>query len=551
MPFLEDGKTVRTNSNKHQTVSERPNEYTKRKINIRLIAFKENRRISYCRVLINAQQRKNYLDKLQEARLYDLAKTGPLKDHGTKEGIACDSENDFNSRKPTAVNLALRANRRVQNIARAGLDIRPLSRKTYIALPIRGSTSKQKGDLMALFNVEGIIMRMRVNRVCNSEIDLKQSETISALTLKKTFERVVFQRKRIVTFSLYTLRTRFKEVTRVEKMLNHLPTGKNLCLLKCVFLTYIPQAASETVKKHVSSIAYPNKHIFSVLMPVKEKTNNFSIEKCSCFVSNLFLFLLSTNVLSSHTGYGYTTPKTAQGKILTIFYALIGIPLVVLYLSNIGDYLADVFRALYSRTCRNTCENYCSISLFTSVVRSLVRRYYGKPVEDEIPNDEMIHIDGVAEGGNVPFRRRKRVLLKAFSLTDEECPNNESDLEANELSFTGVQKDPNHIQQTAETRPTPKTRCGPNFERLRILFEEIGVYRIVHSPRLVSVLNVSIKHRGSAALLLLVLESNNVIKGNIFDLIIPETFLIVPGIFTVVHYIRVVIRPASNGNYRI
>ncbi|KER27096.1 Ion channel, partial [Opisthorchis viverrini] len=199
--------------------------------------------------------------------------------------------------------------------------------------------------------------------------------------------------------------------------------------------------------------------------------------------------LLSISVLFSHTGYGYTTPKTAQGKILTIFYALIGIPLVVLYLSNIGDYLADVFRALYSRTCRNTCENYCSISLFTSVVRSLVRRYYGKPVEDEIPNDEMIHIDGVAGGGNVPFRRRKRVLLKAFSLTDDECPHDESDLEANELSFSGVRKDPNHIQPTEETGRTPKTRCGPNIERLRTLFEEIGVYRVMHSPRLVSAMN--------------------------------------------------------------
>lgn len=35
-----------------------------------------------------------------------------------------------------------------------------------------------------------------------------------------------------------------------------------------------------------------------------------------------------------------------------MFYALIGIPLTFLYLSNIGDYLADVFRILYSKVLR-------------------------------------------------------------------------------------------------------------------------------------------------------------------------------------------------------
>ncbi|VDL91962.1 unnamed protein product [Schistocephalus solidus] len=58
-------------------------------------------------------------------------------------------------------------------------------------------------------------------------------------------------------------------------------------------------------------------------------------------------------------GYGHAVPKTNLGKLLTIGYALIGIPLVFLYLSNIGDYLATLFRTLYSKICRRCCEGNC------------------------------------------------------------------------------------------------------------------------------------------------------------------------------------------------
>ena len=48
-------------------------------------------------------------------------------------------------------------------------------------------------------------------------------------------------------------------------------------------------------------------------------------------------------------------PKTAWGRLITILYALVGIPLTFLYLSNIGNVLAEGFRLFYKRICCDLC----------------------------------------------------------------------------------------------------------------------------------------------------------------------------------------------------
>ncbi|CAH2084354.1 unnamed protein product [Euphydryas editha] len=55
------------------------------------------------------------------------------------------------------------------------------------------------------------------------------------------------------------------------------------------------------------------------------------------------------------TGYGHIAPKTQTGKVVTIFYAILGIPLMLLCLSNIGDVMASSFRFLYWRVCCYVC----------------------------------------------------------------------------------------------------------------------------------------------------------------------------------------------------
>ena len=47
------------------------------------------------------------------------------------------------------------------------------------------------------------------------------------------------------------------------------------------------------------------------------------------------------------SGYGHITPRTDGGKIMTIFYALLGVPLMLLCLTNIGQLMANTFRFTY------------------------------------------------------------------------------------------------------------------------------------------------------------------------------------------------------------
>lgn len=61
-------------------------------------------------------------------------------------------------------------------------------------------------------------------------------------------------------------------------------------------------------------------------------------------------FLLSFSLVHV-TGYGNVFPRSAWGKAITIVYAIFGMPLFLLYLSNIGDLLAKSFKWLYAKFC--------------------------------------------------------------------------------------------------------------------------------------------------------------------------------------------------------
>nr|CAD7203738.1 unnamed protein product [Timema douglasi] len=53
--------------------------------------------------------------------------------------------------------------------------------------------------------------------------------------------------------------------------------------------------------------------------------------------------------------YGNLTPKTQSGKVVTMLYALFGVPLMLMCLSNLGSLLAGTFQFAYSHKCCSSC----------------------------------------------------------------------------------------------------------------------------------------------------------------------------------------------------
>ena len=59
--------------------------------------------------------------------------------------------------------------------------------------------------------------------------------------------------------------------------------------------------------------------------------------------------MLRTHIIPVNSGYGHIAPSTVLGKLFTMVYTVIGIPLFMLYVASIGDILARVFKWTYSR----------------------------------------------------------------------------------------------------------------------------------------------------------------------------------------------------------
>ncbi|XP_055856484.1 uncharacterized protein LOC129919580 [Episyrphus balteatus] len=77
-------------------------------------------------------------------------------------------------------------------------------------------------------------------------------------------------------------------------------------------------------------------------------TTGFESDKGRWSFSEALLY--SVTVITT-IGHGNLTPKSSAGKIATILYALIGVPLMLMCLSSLGGLLAEALQCTYTRIC--------------------------------------------------------------------------------------------------------------------------------------------------------------------------------------------------------
>lgn len=99
------------------------------------------------------------------------------------------------------------------------------------------------------------------------------------------------------------------------------------------------------------------------------------------------LFTVST---ISTIGYGHIAPKTQLGMIVVMLYAIIGIPLLLLFLANIGDVMATAFKITYSRMCCRWCRSRRKISEYRKGYDEslVVPRPFQRVAEDVVGDEE-------------------------------------------------------------------------------------------------------------------------------------------------------------------
>lgn len=133
--------------------------------------------------------------------------------------------------------------------------------------------------------------------------------------------------------------------------------------------------------------------------------------------------LYSITVITT-IGYGHIAPSTIAGKIFSMFYAIVGMPLFLLYLSNIGNIFATSFKWTYSRCCQ--FRNQRKTPANRHFPPSQSRAYSRANSQDE----EMLRVEYLSDGHQYQFHEEDE--------DEEEEEEEETERTRNDDSFVSL-----------------------------------------------------------------------------------------------------------------
>uniref|UniRef100_A0A6A7G7E2 TWiK family of potassium channels protein 7-like n=2 Tax=Hirondellea gigas TaxID=1518452 RepID=A0A6A7G7E2_9CRUS len=102
--------------------------------------------------------------------------------------------------------------------------------------------------------------------------------------------------------------------------------------------------------------------------------------------------LLLTMTIITTIGYGHISPLTFYGQMYCIIYALVGCPLLLLFLANIGDAMGNGLVYIYSRMCCRCCRAQRNLS---ELPPGASKRSLKLLIDDEIGKEDYMPTDKV------------------------------------------------------------------------------------------------------------------------------------------------------------